>query len=1421
MKTYLKTGSGILLLLTLIFAVFCFASCEKDGEHVHSFKETVVPPSCTDGYTLHVCTVCGYSYTDQYTEGIGHSFTDEKVDAACNANQTIKHTCTVCGYSYSDETDERGTIHDLQKQSIVAPTHSEGGYTIYRCTGCGLTEHRDPTDPVDFSVGLEYRTFADGTTVVSGFGTCKDTDLVVPAVNEYGQTVTGFGIDNHTDSRLSSVRSLTIPDGCVSIPLAEFNLFTNLESLTIATTSMKYSLEPLFYASSQNGGYPSTFTTLSIVGPSIPDGVTLSGCDTLTTVTLDERITKIPANFFKNCVKLSKIEFSPSVTSIGKFSFYNTAITSFTLPERVTGIPESAFENCKKLVNFTFNDSVRTIGFRAFSGCAKLASLDLPGSLTLLNEESFAGCSSLRSVEIPQKIASLPRYLFSGCSSLSSVTLPARVTKLNYQAFAGTAIRSFTYPATVTEDDGAFAGCKALTEIHYHDKMTKIGSLAGCSGLTSVVIPNGIKELPINLFDGCTKLVEFVFPEGITQIPAYCFARCSSLTEIVVPDTVTEIGELAFYQCAKLRKVVLPEGITRLERDVFSESPVLSEVNLPSTLTEIAMRAFRDCKGLTSIVLPSSLTSIGEWAFMGSGLTSLTLDCRAAIYHHAFANCASLKSIDIGGHPSFAEQVFENCSALETVILREGVTAISREMFAGCPLISELNFPSTLAYIGDDAFSSCTLLTSLTLPASMTTMTRSALRGCTSISTLTILASGLEVNTQSIPLTTLIIGEGVEVIAPGLCKDNTLLTSVTLPESLRVISEKAFYGCTGLTEITFPSSLETVGDEAFRKSGLTSVSFTSPTLTIGNSAFRECTSVSAASFADGAVTTTGYAFYGCTALTDLSGTAGLAVRDRTDFPARFETVVSGMHFFGTTLLYVENDFIDSIVEIPDNVTMIATGAFRDCTVFREVHFPAGLKTISPSAFQGCTRLQRVTLPAGLTSLGESAFEGCTALTEIVFPDQLEAIPSRVVYGCDQLTTVTLGSAIREIASDVYFALNYYQNTGLTKRTFYIVNYPGTAEEWSAVLTNGSFFESCTIVCTDRRIAQPVFSGSATNGTYVIDSDLTMTLTGNNKGLYEQDLFGITNKTQKVRRLVISEGVTELIFKSSVVFTSLEEVIFPSTLVSFPINSFTNTPWYQNGTFYDENGLFILNGSLIRAHTDLVGVLELPAGLTYIGTNAFASCRDLTEVRIPSGVTGIGESAFSGCSALAYVNFPEGLISIGRNAFSGCKALNGVVLPSTLRKMGDSPFSLCDSLEELTIPAGVREFSLIASHCPNLKTLIVNAPVKESDRVVWYCSALEVVIVGEGSTALGESAIYDCSALRAIVIPATVTKVDCISLSTGLYFRSASNLETVKTAISKLFRLGGKMVNTYLYSETQPASAGYWHFDENGLPVLWD
>ena len=104
----------------------------------HSYKDTVVKPTCTEqGYTTHTCSRCKNSYTDSYTEPLGHSFgawtTTKAATCTQDGSQTRKCTRTGCTHS---ETQTITKLGHSYKDTVVKPTCTEQGYTEHTCSRC-------------------------------------------------------------------------------------------------------------------------------------------------------------------------------------------------------------------------------------------------------------------------------------------------------------------------------------------------------------------------------------------------------------------------------------------------------------------------------------------------------------------------------------------------------------------------------------------------------------------------------------------------------------------------------------------------------------------------------------------------------------------------------------------------------------------------------------------------------------------------------------------------------------------------------------------------------------------------------------------------------------------------------------------------------------------------------------------------------------------------------------------------------------------------------------------------------------------------------------------------------------------------------------------------------------------------------------
>jgi len=373
-----------------------------------------------------------------------------------------------------------------------------------------------------------------------------------------------------------------------------------------------------------------------------------------------------------------------SVTSIGNLAFLSCNLKSVTIPNSVASIGSSAFSYCQRLTSVTIPASVTSIGAQAFSlGTTETLRVDYTGDLTdwcgiMFSYWSFGDYhlyinnEKVTDLVIPEGVQNIRNYAFSYCSGLTSVTIPNSVTRIGSSAFERcTGLTSVTIPDSVTNIGGrAFHntawynnlpdGPVYIKKFFYAYKGTMPantsftidagtlqicgGAFSGCSGLTSVTIPNSVTLIGVGAFERCTGLTSVTIPNSVTSIGGSAFERCTGLTSVTISNSVTSIGSSAFSYCSGLTSVTIPNSVASIGSSAFSYCSGLTSVTIPNSVTSIGNIAFFGCSGLASITIPNSVTSIGGQAFSGcSGLTSVTIPNSVTLIGvGAFERCTGL-----------------------------------------------------------------------------------------------------------------------------------------------------------------------------------------------------------------------------------------------------------------------------------------------------------------------------------------------------------------------------------------------------------------------------------------------------------------------------------------------------------------------------------------------------------------------------------------------------------------------------------------------------------------------------------------------------------------------------------------------------------------------------------------------------------
>ena len=188
-------------------------------------------------------------------------------------------------------------------------------------------------------------------------------------------------------------------------------------------------------------------------------------------------------------------------------------------------------------------------------------------------------------------------------------------------------------------------------------------------------------------------------------------------------------------------------------------------------------------------------------------------------------------------------------------------------------------------------------------------------------------------------------------------------------------------------------------------------------------------------------------------------------------------------------------------------------------------------------------------------------------------------------------------------------------------------------------------------------------------------------------------------TQKIKCVVIEEGITRIGSGAFIQCSSLTDVSIPNSVTSI--------------------------GSYAFRECSSLKKINIPNSVTSIGSCAFYFCTSLVELNIQDGIVTIADNAFVNCSSLTHIDIPNTVTNIGERAFDGCTSLTELIIPDAVTSIGELAFANCDNLEYVKIGKGVTTINdavfLLYHIDRNVKTVIeftAETPVILSD-VEWF------------------------------------------------------------------------------------------------------
>lgn len=454
---------------------------------------------------------------------------------------------------------------------------------------------------------------------------------------------------------------------------------------------------------------------------------------------------------------------------------------------------------------------------------------------------------------------------------------------------------------------------------------------------------------------------------------------------------------------------------------------------------------------------------------------------------------------------------------------------------------------------------------------------------------------------------------------------------------------------------------------------ITSVVFNDGITRIGDLAFDGCTNIKKVSY-------TGYTGTANNALPESVTKIGYGAFRDAGVTGTLE-LPKNLTAIGVYAFYRCKNLTGSLT-IPENVTEIGYYTFSGCSgLTGPLTIPKGVTSIGESAFNGCESLTGpLTIPEGVKTIGESAFDGCSSLTgDLKIPNTVTEVGKYAFQNCSGFQgELSLSNSLSEICFGTFWGCS-----GLTGSLTIPKN---------VTKIDGCAFRECKHLIGDLNIPDTVteVGDCAFEGCSGFDGTIHIS-----KNLKKIEEATFKNCSSLTGTLTIPGGVTTIKRES---FSNCSQLtgtlVIPDSVMEIYGGGYDSTKIWD-GAFEDCKGFTALQLSnrLTRIPeyafdgcSGLTGTLTIPESVTEIGYYAFQGCKNLKgTLTIPNQVKKIGKGAFAGCTGLTgNLTIPENVTTIDKNAFYDCGFTESVDLSQAknLTVIDEGTFEGCENLKKV-------------------------------------------------------------------------------------------------------------------------------------------